>query len=66
VNVEKKRIVSPPIRIDDTVMKINIGWLALIKNTRNIRDSRKRKNPESYSKAFDRLLRDLKAEEKQT
>lgn len=60
----EKRTVLFPIRLDDTVMKIETGWPALIRNTRNIGDFRKWKNPESYNKALDRLLRDLKAEEK--
>jgi hypothetical protein len=60
----EKRTVLFPIRLDDTVMKIDTGWPALIKNTRNIGDFRKWRNLESYNKAFDRLLRDLKAEEK--
>lgn len=60
----EKRTVLFPIRLDDTVMRIDTGWPALIKNTRNIGDFRKWRNPEVYQKAFDRLLRDLKAEEK--
>jgi hypothetical protein len=60
----EKRTVLFPIRLDDTVMKIDTGWPALIKNTRNIGDFRKWRNLESYNKAFERLLRDLKAEEK--
>jgi uncharacterized protein YjbI with pentapeptide repeats len=59
----EKRTVLFPIRLDDTVMKIDTGWPALIKNTRNIGDFRKWRDPEAYQKAFNRLLRDLKAEE---
>lgn len=58
----EKRTVLFPIRLDDTVMKIDAGWPALIKNTRNIGDFRKWKDHDSYQKAFDRLLRDLQAE----
>jgi uncharacterized protein YjbI with pentapeptide repeats len=61
---KEKRTVLFPIRLDDTVMKIDTGWPALIKNTRNIGDFRKWKNQDSYQKAFNRLLRDLKAEDK--
>lgn len=57
------RTVLFPIRIDDTVMKINSGWPALIKNTRNIGDFKKWKNHDVYQKAFNRLLRDLKSKE---
>ena len=45
------------------VMTIESGWPTLIKNTRNIGDFTKWKDHDSYQKAFDRLLRDLKAEE---
>lgn len=61
---KEKRTVLFPIRLDDTVMKIDTGWPALIKNTRNIGDFRKWRHPEAYHKAFDRLLHDLKAEDK--
>ncbi len=61
---KEKRIILFPIRLDETVTKIETGWPALIKNTRHIGDFRKWKNPEAYQKAFDRLLRDLKAEQK--
>lgn len=57
------RTVLFPIRLDDAVMKVESGWPALIRNTRNIGDFRKWKNHDSYQKTFDRLLRDLKAEE---
>lgn len=58
----EKRTVLFPIRLDDAVMKIDTGWPALVRNTRNIGDFRKWKQHDSYQKAFDRLLRDLKAE----
>lgn len=59
---KEKRMVLFPIRLDNTVMTIDKGWPALIKNTRNIGDFRKWRQPEAYSKAFERLMRDLKAE----
>jgi hypothetical protein len=43
-------------------MKVEGGWPAFIRNTRNIGDFRRWKQHDSYQKAFDRLLRDLKAE----
>jgi hypothetical protein len=52
-----------PVRIDDTVMTLETGWPALIRNTRNIGDFRRWKTHDVYQKAFDRLLRDLKAAE---
>jgi hypothetical protein len=51
-----------PLRIDNTVMTLDMGWPALIRNTRNIDDFRRWKTHAVYQKAFDRLLRDLKAE----
>jgi TIR domain-containing protein/pentapeptide repeat protein len=54
-----------PVRIDDTVMTLETGWPALIRNTRHIGDFRRWKTHDVYQKAFDRLLRDLKAAEKQ-
>jgi hypothetical protein len=42
-------------------MEIETGWPALIKRTRNIGDFTDWKNHEVYQKAFERLLRDLKA-----
>jgi TIR domain/Pentapeptide repeats (8 copies) len=53
-----------PVRIDDTVMTLETGWPALIRNTRNIGDFRRWKTHDVYQKAFDRLLRDLKAVER--
>jgi uncharacterized protein YjbI with pentapeptide repeats len=52
-----------PIRLDDTVFKVGEGWPALIKNTRHVGDFTRWKEHDSYQKAFDRLLRDLKAGE---
>ncbi|MCI0486656.1 MAG: toll/interleukin-1 receptor domain-containing protein [Blastocatellia bacterium] len=59
---EQKRLVLFPIRLDDSVMKINAGWPALIKNSRNIGDFKKWKDHDAYRQAFERLIRDLKAE----
>jgi TIR domain-containing protein len=54
-----------PVRIDDTVMTLETGWPALIRRTRNIGDFRRWKTHDMYQQAFDRLLRDLKAAERQ-
>ncbi len=51
-----------PIRLDKTVMDIEGGWPALIRNTRNIGDFTRLKRHDAYQKALERLLRDLKAE----
>jgi hypothetical protein len=57
-------IVLFPVRIDNTVMTLETGWPALIRNTRNIGDFRRWKTHDVYQKAFDRLLRDLTAAER--
>jgi hypothetical protein len=54
-----------PVRIDNTVMTLETGWPALIHNTRNIGDFRRWKTHGVYQQAFDRLLRDLKASDRQ-
>ncbi len=56
------RTVLFPIRLDKTVMDIEGGWPALIRNTRNIGDFTRWKRHDAYQKALERLLRDLKAE----
>jgi hypothetical protein len=60
---EQERTVLFPIRVDDAVMQINAGWPAYLKNARNIGDFTRWKDHDSYQKAFERLLRDLKAGE---
>jgi hypothetical protein len=62
---EQKTTLLFPVRIDNTVMTLETGWPALIRNTRNIGDFRRWKSHDVYQKAFDRLLRDLKAAERQ-
>jgi hypothetical protein len=61
---QEGRTVLFPIRIDDAVMESKAGWPTLLKNTRNVGDFTRWKEHDSYWRAFDRLLRDLKAEEK--
>ena len=51
-----------PIRLDETVMQMRGGWPALIRNMRHIGDFTKWKQHDDYQQAFERLLRDLKAE----
>jgi hypothetical protein len=59
----QKRIVLFPIRLDDSIMKIETGWAADIRRTRNIGDFRKWKDHGLYQRALNRLLRDLKEAE---
>jgi hypothetical protein len=58
---QEGRTVLFPIRIDEAVMEGRTGWPALLKNTRNVGDFTNWKSHDDYQKAFDRLLRDLKA-----
>jgi hypothetical protein len=60
----ENRTVLFPIRIDDAVMQTNAAWAAEIRHTRHIGDFRNWKDHDSFQKAFERLLRDLKAEER--
>ena len=59
---KNKTTVLFPIRLDDEVMKTDEAWAADIRRTRHIGDFTRWKDHDSYQKAFDRLLRDLKAE----
>lgn len=52
-----------PIRLDDTVMHCDVGWPVTIQNTRNIGNFTQWKDHDSYKKAFDRLIRDLRVED---
>ena len=58
----RKETVLFPIRVDNTVMQTGEAWAADIRRTRNIGDFRDWKKHESYQKAFERLIRDLKQE----
>ena len=55
------RTVLFPIRIDDAVMDSDKAWAATVRRTRHVGDFTRWKDHDSYRKAFDRLLRDLKA-----
>lgn len=57
-------LVLYPVRQDNAVMKIKSGWPALIQNTRHIGDFSNWKDPTAYRRAFEQLLKDLKAEKK--
>jgi TIR domain/Pentapeptide repeats (8 copies) len=50
-----------PIRLDDEVIEAEEAWAADIRRTRHIGDFRAWKNHDDYKKAFERLMRDLKA-----
>ena len=58
------RTVLFPIRVDNAIMTTKDGWPTFIRNTRHIGDFTRWKQHDDYQKAFERLLRDLKAENK--
>jgi uncharacterized protein YjbI with pentapeptide repeats len=60
---EQGRTVLFPIRLDDAVMEVNVGWPSYLRYTRNIGDFTRWKDHDAFEKSFARLLRDLKAEE---
>ena len=51
-----------PITLDDAILNEKSGWAGDIRRNRHIGDFRGWKNHDEYRKAFDRLLRDLRAE----
>lgn len=56
------RLVLFPIRLDEAVMDMTVGWAADIRRQRHIGDFTQWKEHDAYQQAFTRLLRDLKAE----
>jgi hypothetical protein len=62
---KENRLVLLPIRVDDTVMQIDVGWAADIRRQRHIGDFTQWKEHDAYQQAFTRLLKNLKAEGRQ-
>ncbi len=60
----ERRTVLFPIRLDNGVKETDEAWAADIRRTRHIGDFSDWKNHDSYQEGFERLLRDLKAEDK--
>jgi hypothetical protein len=58
---QRKQTVLFPVRLDEAVMETDQSWAAEIRRTRHIGDFSRWKDHDSYQKAFERLLRDLKA-----
>lgn len=56
----EKQTVLFPVRLDDAVMDAKEAWAASIQRQRHIGDFRKWKDHDPYTKALDRLLKDLK------
>jgi hypothetical protein len=57
-----RKVVLFPVRLDDAIKTPTTTWAQEIGEDRNIGDMRRWRNYEAYQKAFDRLLRDLRAE----
>jgi hypothetical protein len=60
---ERQAPVLFPIRLDDAVLDSQIGWAGNVRRGRHIGDFCAWKDHDAYQRAFNRLLRDLKAEE---
>jgi len=60
---EQKRVTLFPLRLDNEVMRIKVGWAADIRRSRHIADFSDWKNHDSYKKAFKKLVQDLEPEE---
>ena len=58
----EKGFVLFPVRLDDAVIDTDAAWAASIRRQWHIGDFTKWKEHDSYQQAFDRLLKDLKAE----
>jgi uncharacterized protein YjbI with pentapeptide repeats len=61
-NSDNRRTILFPIRIDDAVFQTQRAWARKLRRERNIGGFTEWKNHDAYSKAFKRLLRDLKVE----
>jgi hypothetical protein len=59
---KENRIVLFPIRIDEAVMESKVSWAAHIRRQRHIGDFQRWEDHDAYQEAFQRLLRDLKAD----
>jgi hypothetical protein len=59
--IENKNILFP-VRLDESVMDSTVGWAGNVRRQRHIGDFTLWKDHDSYKRAFDRLLRDLKSE----
>ncbi len=60
---KRKKMILFPVRLDNAVMETDQVWAAGIQRTRHIGYFTLWKDHDAYQKAFDRLMRDLKATE---
>jgi hypothetical protein len=58
----QQREVLFPVRLDESVMHTSQAWAAKLRRMRHIGDFTRWADPQAYQQAFERLLRDLKAE----
>ena len=65
--LEKERksgnLVLFPLRLDEAVMETSKAWAANLRRTRHVGDFTRWKDHDAYEQSFQRLLRDLKAEQ---
>ncbi|MFZ0610893.1 MAG: toll/interleukin-1 receptor domain-containing protein [Desulfobacterales bacterium] len=59
---QRGKTVLFPIRLDSAVMDTDKAWATKLRRTRHIGDFTQWKAHGAYKKAFDRLMRDLKAD----
>jgi len=60
---QRGKTVLFPIRLDSAVMDTDKAWASKLRRSRHIGDFTQWKEHDAYQKAFERLMRDLKAEE---
>jgi TIR domain/Pentapeptide repeats (8 copies) len=58
----RQQAILFPVRIDDAVMQTSEAWARLLRRERHIGDFTGWKEPDSYHRSFERLMRDLRAE----
>ena len=61
---KEKRTVLFPVRVDKAVFESPFAWATEIRHERNIGDFTRWKDHDAYQKVFERLLRDLKAQQR--
>jgi hypothetical protein len=61
---QRKKSVLFPLRLDEAVMQSQTGWAGSIKRSRHIGDFTQWKEHDAYQESFERLLRDLKTDDK--
>jgi TIR domain/Pentapeptide repeats (8 copies) len=59
---QKQREVLFPVRLDESVMQTSAAWAAKLRRTRHIGDFTRWTDLQAYQQAFERVLRDLKAQ----